>query len=380
MTGAGGFGSIARLITKGGEHSPPALRSGQVIRAQVLKQIGPSKWMLGIGGRVVAASSERSLGVGGTFMAQVRVQSGTIFLQPYEQVGGRDGAMRFLAAEGLPRDGLSVTIIRAMLRNGVSLDPSRIQNIYAFFNARGEVSPRLVRAYLLMQEKGMEPSAEALEKLVDALDGFSEREGDRHGEGGEGYRRSQHHGRRDFGSGGGSAGSSSEGSSDSHDSESSEDAEDRRAEDTLRELVGRREDEPRHLLQAFNHLSSTGGHWMVVPFSLTDTQHTYEGSLRIHFSLSGEKPSFDRAAVSVTRGGSEQSWSLEIVRPPAGGGGHTRLFYPEGREPPPELFDALRDRLSALGLGPVELRSAGEFDGFSTEEGPDILKGVDTEA
>lgn len=357
MTGPGSPGSIARLLTKTGDQSRPALRSGQVVRAQVLKQIAPSKWMLGIGGRVIAASSERSLGVGSKFMAQVRVQSGTILLQPYEQVGGREGAMRFLASEGLPQDNLSHTIVRAMLRTGVSLDPSRIQNLYAFFNSRDDVSTRLVRTYLLMQEKGMEPSSEGLERLINAVEGSPEREGegDRHGSGRESYRRGGSQKRRD--------------------------SEPKDPEDTLEEVVTRRDQEPTHFLQAFNHLTSQSGHWMVVPFSLADEDRVYEGSLRIHFSMTGEKPFFDRAVATVG-GTPEQGWSLEIVRPPTGDGRRARLFYPQGNEPPEHLLGELRERLSALGLGagPIDLREATDFDGFSTEDGPDILKGIDTEA
>jgi hypothetical protein len=74
MQGAGGPGSIARLLFEAGARPRTKLRSGQIVRANVIKQIAPSKWMLGIGGRVIPAFSERALSSGMTFLAQVRIE------------------------------------------------------------------------------------------------------------------------------------------------------------------------------------------------------------------------------------------------------------------------------------------------------------------
>jgi hypothetical protein len=365
MQGAGGPGSIARLLFEAGARPRTKLRSGQIVRANVIKQIAPSKWMLGIGGRVIPAFSERALSSGMTFLAQVRIEGGTVLLQPYQEVGGGEGAARFLSAEGLPRDELSVTIVRALLRSGMPLDPARIARAHAFFRNRDSFSSRAVRAYLLLQEKGLEPSQEGLDRFLDALHGFGGRD---HGERGDQRRGRERHRRRDSGT------------------------------EAVREMVTRRNEEPDDLIHAFNHLASDRGHWIVVPFAvsgaagsehegLIDTGAEYRGSIRIHFS--GERPRFDRAAVSVEGAGG--TWQFELV--PATGAGATasargqadrasfvRVFSPEGREPPEALLGELRERMAALGMGRVEVESGENFDGFSTDESLDILKGIDTEA
>ncbi len=368
MQGAGGPGSIARLIFEAGAPQRSSLRSGQVVRANVIKQLAPSKWMLGIGGRVIAATSERSLSPGMTFQAQVRIEGGTVLLQPYEQLGAREGALRFLGAEGLPRDELSVTILRALLRSGMPLDPGHIRNVYAFFRNRDSVSPRMVRAYLLMQQKGLSPSEDGLDRFIDALDGYG--------------------GSRDGAGDGGAHGGAHDDADRRRGDRKKSEHERPKAEETVREIVERRDEEADDLVHAFNHLGGEGGHWVVVPFSVdAGDGRGYHGSIRIHFS--GSHATFDRAAVSAE--GERGRWEFELVRragekaagEKAAGekaAGETRVFYPEGDAPPADLLGDLTERLGSLGFGSVDARPEGDFDGFSTGESVDILRGIDTEA
>lgn len=352
MQGAGGMDSIARLIFEAGARGRSSLRSGQVIRAQVIKQLAPSKWMLGIGGRVIAATSERALSPGMTFQARVRIEAGVVYLQPPEAGGGQEAVQRFLGAEGLPRDELSVTILRALLRSGMPLDPGAIRNAYAFFKHRDSVSARRVRVYLLMQQKGLFPSQEGLDRVLDALDGYG-------GGGAQGGSRDDAH-KRDRG-----------------ERESAGRRENSR--DALREIVERRDEEAYDIIHAFNHLPTEGGHWIVVPFSLQGAGgQGYRGSIRIHFSglpPAVNRPTVDRAAVSAE--GERGRWEFELRRD---GSSAARVFYPAGDVPPPDLLADLTERLRALGFSAVETEPAGNFDGFSTGESVDILRGIDTEA
>jgi hypothetical protein len=293
-----------------------------------------------------------------SFLAQVRIDSGTVFLQPYEQVGGQEGAMRFLAAEGLPRDELSVTILRALLRSGMALDPGRIKQAYAFFKQRETVSQRAVRAYLLMQSKGLDPTHEGLDRFMDALDGFPDRDTGERGGG---------HERRDTRGGG-----------DERGGDQGPPGDDREVEETRR-IMTRSQQEPTHLLHAFNHLSERNGHWLMVPFSLQAEGRDYRGSIRVHFS--GEKPRFDRAVVSAD--GEQGTWQFELEAsstPGGGAGGSVRVFYPGQNRPPQHLLDELAGRLSDFGFPRLEAQRGENFDGFSMDESLDILKGIDTEA
>lgn len=313
--------------------------------------------MLGIGGRVIAATSERNLSPGMTFQAQVRIEGGTVLLQPYEQLGAQEGALRFLGAEGLPRDELSVTILRALLRSGMPLDPGHIRNVYAFFRNRESVSPRMVRAYLLMQQKGLSPSEEGLDRLVDALDGYG--------------------GRRD-GAGDGGAHGGAHGDADRRRGQREKSrAKETKSEDTVREIVERRDEDADDLIHAFNHLRGEGGHWVVVPFSVDAGEgQSYRGSIRVHFS--GNRATFDRAAVSAEGEGGR--WEFELVRDGRESGGGTRVFYPGGEAPPADLLGDLTERMGPLGFGRVDAEPGGDFDGFSTGGSTDILSGIDTEA
>jgi hypothetical protein len=358
MASAGGFGSIARLLTEAPDTKAPRLRSGQLVQARVLKKLAPSKWLLGIGGRVMSAYSERALAVGMRFQAQVRIRAGTLFLDPQGNASSGDAALRFIASEGLPRDAVSLTIVRALLRSGMALDPARIRNLYTFFKNRENVSQRSVRAYLLMQEKGLEPSQRGLDRFLDALDGFSGRHG------GEG-----HAGGREAGDE--QAGTGRDGSQKRRRRQS----EPKEPEEAIKAVAHRREDDATDLLHAFNHLRDDGGHWIVVPFSLEDDEDSYRGSMRIRFA--GRSPSFERAIVSMQRGEGD-AWELELVG--RGEGRRARLLYPGDAPPAENVIKGLERALSRLGVGELDVEPEASSDGFSTDDGLDILKGIDTEA
>ena len=313
--------------------------------------------MLGIGGRVIAATSERNLSPGMTFQAQVRIEGGTVLLQPYEHLGAQEGALRFLGAEGLPRDELSVTILRALLRSGMPLDPGQIRNAHAFFKNRESISPRMVRAYLLMQQKGLSPSEDGLDRFIDALDGYG--------------------GRRDGAGDGGAHGGAHDDADRRRGGQKKGESQPTKSEETVREIVERREEEADDLIHAFNHLRGEGGHWIVVPFSVdTGDGQSYRGSIRVHFS--GDRPTFDRASVSAE--GERGRWEFELVRGGGESGGGTRVFYPAGEAPPADLLADLTERVGTLGFGSVDAEPGGDFDGFSTGGSTDILRGIDTEA
>jgi hypothetical protein len=357
-----------------------------VVRAHVLKQLAPSKWLLGIGGRVISAFSERSLAPGMTFPARVRIEAGTVLLQPYHQATGAETALRFLASEGLPQDELSTQIVRALLRSGMALDPARIRGLYAFFKKREASSPRAIRAYLLMQEKGLDPSHGGLDRFLDALDGFGGRgdeEGrDRHGarerHGGGEHGGGDHGGEEDAGTGDDEErGGHPQGSGGRRPKRKG-----KPAADAIREITLRKDSEPNHLLHAFNHMRAEGGHWVVVPFSLDDEERDYHGSIRIHFT--GSRLAFDRAVVSVESAGEGEGagWQFALVRGAAGSAsaGTVTVFHPQGAPPPPDLVSQLEERLEPLGIDGIAVESSENFDGFSTNESMDILKNIDTEA
>ncbi|MFP4206165.1 MAG: hypothetical protein ACLFRR_08580 [Spirochaetaceae bacterium] len=377
MGDPGSFGHVARLVLEAGLRTGRPLRSGETVRATVLKQLTPTKWLLGIRGRVVSAHAERTLNAGSAFFARVRAEGSTVYLEPYRQTGGGEAALRFLKTEGLPRDDLSLMILRAFTRSGLALDPERMRSVYAFFRHRGDASPRTVRAYLLMQEKGLLPSEEGFDRFIEALAG-----------GGGEHPGGRRHGERRGG-------------------ERHKGGDGRPAADVVREAVERREEEPGHLVHAFNHLRDTGGHWVVVPFGFQVDDTAYRGSIRMRFT--GERPTFERAAVSLeAEEEGAGAWQFELVparsdgsvdggagtahggspgAAPVGGAttgvsgrGRLRVFYPRGTAPPQSLLGQLQSRLAPLGLGSVEVRSGEGFDGFSTEDAQDILKSIDTEA
>ena len=163
------------------------LREGDFVFVKTLKNLGGGKYTVSFAGGRFDVVSERALQEGQSFRAQVSVLDGKVLLSP---VLGHEGAAEaagmaslegdaaaFLAGMGLAADSVSERVLRFLIQSGAKLDAAlmrKVLRLAAKFKG-GEASA--AESALVLEEKGIDSDGEALDKLMDLLDGGGEKRG-----------------------------------------------------------------------------------------------------------------------------------------------------------------------------------------------------------
>lgn len=350
----------------------PELRPGQVVHARVLRSLGAGRWSISLGGRTVVARSTLPLVPGRLLATRVDMRSGTLLLR----IPTDSSIADFLRSNNLGTDAATQTLVEALMRSGLPLDPVQIRRLRAQLLARpgsGTVSAERARLLALAAGKGIQLSPEAVESVA----GYG-------GGGGDGRRRRR--GRdsplpRD-------TVDNEAALSPSHAPAPSAPASATQDEAAhIRSAVTRTAATADHPLQLFNLAAGpSDDHWMIVPVAFTDRGTRYEASLRLCFTRT--ERILRRAALVVRR--DDRSWGFEW-RMHAGRPTGIVIHPDADTDPLPRAaLQALTDSLARLGIDPPSLREnspapnesplAGAFDGFSSEQPMDIMQSVQEEA
>ncbi len=273
--------SIRDIVAIAGiEGAPPRLRSGDVVRVEVLDASRPGRARIRLAGAVMFASDARLVSPGDTFLARVTVSNGSILLNPIPgdsaDAAGNDG---ILARLGLPETPVTAYLASFFRSINARLDPALLRSISAIAARFPGKEKRAAEAAAILAERGIEPDEETVARLISCLEGE-----DADGVDGapfpDGYE-------------GGSGGSGGSGDRDpARDRARAEDS----AEKGSRE---ERNDEPggegsagadsprlRRFLSFVNAKKGSEFHWVVVPFSLALSDRPCRGSVRFLLDLS----------------------------------------------------------------------------------------------
>lgn len=325
----------------------PGLRNGASILFKALSPSPEGRWTVLVNGVRLDASVSTPLKPGLLYAARAfALPDRPGWTLRVQGPAGEGRAAEFLRSAGLPGDAASILALRALMAEGLPLDPRQIARLRSALlkkEAGEERASLLARALA----KGLDPGAYA-----DALDGtagpgYGEDGGDTGNRGGSGGTdRGGEEDRREPGEPGGSppggGGSRGNAGGDPEDrgpkdgrkavpvwrtfpGPEGEDPEGLRAlAGLLRNLAGRAGDRP-DPRQVFNARSGPRGRWIYVPYRFERGGVAFSGTLRILVSEEGPAGAVLSADVRVEVGGRTRNYEFDL----RGGGGDLRLEFSE---------------------------------------------------
>ncbi|MBQ6029241.1 MAG: hypothetical protein IJL24_06940, partial [Treponema sp.] len=160
------------------------LREGDFVFARVLRNLGGGNYLVSFAGGRFAAKSAQNLVQGQTFRAQISLAGGSVALKIVPSAAGQGGenmakafealspeTSDFLAALGLPVDGVSAKILQAMTQSGAKIDARLMQKIRRAAQKFKGREAEAAEAALALEEKGVDSESAALDEIMDALGG-----------------------------------------------------------------------------------------------------------------------------------------------------------------------------------------------------------------
>ncbi len=166
------------------------MREGDFVFARVLKNLGGGNYLVSFAGGRFAAKSAQNLVAGQTFRAQISLAGGSVALKIIPGAADQGGenlvkafsvlspeAREFLAALGLPADGVSAKILQSMMQNGFKIDARFMQKIRRLAQKFKGRESQAAEAALALEEKGVDSDSAALDQIMDALEGRAGQEG-----------------------------------------------------------------------------------------------------------------------------------------------------------------------------------------------------------
>ena len=163
------------------------MREGDFVFVKTLKNLGGGKYAVSFAGGRFDVASERALQEGQAFRARISFAGGKVLLSPVKD--GLQGAAEtaqspsaLLQSLGLEDGSAAARVLQFLLQNGLRLDAKLMQKalrLAAKFKGREEDA---AEAALVLEEKGIDSDGEALDKLMDLLDGGGEKRGQADGQ------------------------------------------------------------------------------------------------------------------------------------------------------------------------------------------------------
>lgn len=245
----------------------PPTGSTQSVSVEVVRVLGPGRFLINYGGRSATAFSSLDLQPGQVLKAQLSEDGqGLIIRVPTTSTG--DALSSILRELAIPDDAVSRRIVEALLRTGLGLSPDRLAHLRTVLKAYGE-STRLrglARLAALLEDKGLDPGLS--DALFEPIYGSSERD---------------ESGAHSHSEEGGEEQSDRRGASGRHTAPVNHEQLVEHISAQLRALLGpgggptqqenstvlgAPERPEADLLRLFNHIPGKIAHWVVVPFRL----------------------------------------------------------------------------------------------------------------
>jgi hypothetical protein len=165
--------SIRDIVAIAGtEGSPPRVRSGDVLRVEVLDASVPGRARIRVAGAVMFASDARLASEGESFLARVTLANGSIFLTPIPDSPQDGSADRGIPARlGLPETPVTACLVAFFRSINARLDPALLKTISAIAARFPGKEKRAAEAAAILAERGIEPDEETVARLVSCLEG-----------------------------------------------------------------------------------------------------------------------------------------------------------------------------------------------------------------
>ncbi len=143
------------------------LRAGDTVLLTVIKQLGPGKWAVGIGGKVYPAWSRLLLEPGAVLRARVTGGSGRLELSISDQ--RTDSVAAALRREGLPAGTITEIIARALASSGLPLHADSIERVKTVLTRTRLPARRAARLAAGLIDKKIDPGSPGAADLMAVL-------------------------------------------------------------------------------------------------------------------------------------------------------------------------------------------------------------------
>ncbi len=387
-------GRISRIVGVPRLTDPPT-GATQSVSVEVVRVLGPGRFLINFSGRSATAFSSLDLQPGQWLKADLSQDAdGLVIRVPIESKG--DSIASILRDFAIADDVVSRRIVEALLRTGIGLNPDRIaylRTLFKAYSASGRLRG-LTRLAALLEDKGLDASLS--EALFEPVYGNAEH--------------NDSEAREDAGEGEGRQGAS-RGALGGHAQPVDHEKLIQHISGQLRSLLrpggglGAPADPGKlalpegpgaDLLRLFNHVPGTAAHWVVVPFRLrrgesaeplTDLPGVTELAGRIRLRLDttrvvGATAGAGTDLVVLDVEGSKGRWWCEI-RPNRSNGKYKVMLSSSSDTAATAARDSLGEfeaRFSDAGISIDKLVCSQEFDGFSSESTMDIIQDIDMKA
>ena len=309
------------------------LRQGELVTLRVIKHLADAKWAVAIHGKVYPAFSELALQPGAVLRARVALAGGKLLLAVTGDVP--DAVRAALSAQGLPTDGGSELIARALARSGLPILADTIAKAKALLSSSRLDGQKGARAAATLVDRGIDLSSPGAQALLPVL-AFGEK-------GGGDPRRYREKPLP-------------------------------RTAAAVKETLGSLAAAPAvrsSPLQAYNHVRGKAQTWVVIPFVFGDGDERIAGTFKILFD-----PFLGRA-LALTLALEEIAFHLPLQ----GKRKSLSVFCADEqtRRAAARGLDSLRSKFHNMGLEVDDIVNDGDaFDGFSPVEEGVSLPSVDT--
>ncbi len=341
------------------------VRNGDELTARVLRSLGNDRYLLGLKEGRVVVRSDTGLRRGMLLRLQATWKGSTLILKQITT----GPAQRFSSPGArLSGDGLSRTIIDALVRSGMPVEPGMVGSIRARMETRGREDSFFARLLAVLADKGVRPSDAYLRDLLGIAD--EERSNPHESSGRDGpdgslkrdTQEEQNEGRKR------ETGSRRRGNrAQSIDIGGTDEPREQFASQLVRQSSPG--DIGKGALGLFNHLKGSHDDWMIVPYKVTRKDWSASGAMRLHRDGSER---FDRCILTINTG-KQSGPAKRIVSIGLSGTGKGVVSFIQGDFSDTHLVEKLRN----LGFEVDDNHNTGGFDGF-TEGDVSGPSGIDT--
>ncbi len=165
----------------------PSLHNGSIVKARVIEQTGPQSFAVSIAGQKVNVTSALPLVKGAVFDARIIVQNNQVMLKVLQQK--EEGGLTFLNTKlfesknpelenllnkfGLPVIPESLKLLQFALNMGIKPLPDKLGRAFKNGLEKNKFSQEKAQTALLLDEKGITVTQEAVEAVTQSFGGHS---------------------------------------------------------------------------------------------------------------------------------------------------------------------------------------------------------------
>lgn len=164
--------------------APVALREGGSVFVRIVGKSSNGNYTASFSGVTFSVKSQRNLTVGQTFVANVNIKDGKIFLVPktsdtnFQPVSilqnltdiNDPQVIQYFSSLGIACNSISQKLFSLLLQMGLPIDSSKINRLRAIALKFPGKEEEAAEAALILEEKGIEASVESVKKFLMSLD------------------------------------------------------------------------------------------------------------------------------------------------------------------------------------------------------------------